>query len=93
MPTTAKGAATPLNIRVKPQQRRMIEEAARSSEKTVSDFVRDAALREAKNTLLDETVIRLSEADWDRFVTVLDAPARANPRLHDLMSRKPIWKQ
>ena len=83
---------TPLNIRIKSQQRKLIEEAARAADKTVSDFVREVAVREAQNTLLDRTAIYFTDAVWEEFTAALDAAPKDNPRLHDLMSRKPIWE-
>ncbi|MCG8444815.1 MAG: DUF1778 domain-containing protein [Hyphomicrobiales bacterium] len=80
-----------LNIRMKPEVRAKIELAANASGKSVSDFVRDAATREAENTLLDRTRIELNQADWERFITALDAPPTKHRRLRDLMSRKAVW--
>ena len=80
-----------LNIRMKPEVRAKIELAASASGKSVSDFVRDAATREAENTLLDRTRIELNQAHWEKFITVLDAPPTDNSRLRDLMSRKTVW--
>lgn len=37
-----------LNIRVKAHQRQLIERAAEETDQTVSDFVRDAAVRERR---------------------------------------------
>ena len=48
-----------LNIRIKANQRRLIERAAREADQTVSDFVRDAAVREAQHTLLDRTTFHI----------------------------------
>ncbi len=83
----------PLNIRVKAQQRRLIEHAAMAADKTVSDFVRDAAVREAQNALLDQTTISFNDDAWEAFTAALDAPPDANSRLRDLMSREPIWER
>jgi uncharacterized protein (DUF1778 family) len=83
----------PLNIRVKAQQRTLIEHAAVATDKTVSDFVRDAAVREAQNALLDQTTIYFTDEAWETFTAALDAPPEANSRLRDLMSRKPIWER
>ena len=83
----------PLNIRVKAPQRALIEQAASAAEMTVSDFVRDAVLLQAKNALLDRTNIALNEQEWAAFVEALDAPPASNPRLRDLMSRKAPWEQ
>jgi len=83
--------ATPLNIRIRSDQRSLIEQAAAALDKTVSDFVREAALREANNALLDQTVFQLDSAGWDKFNAALDAPPANNPKLKDLLSRKPVW--
>ncbi len=82
-----------LNIRIKASQRRLIERAASEADKTVSDFVRDAAVREAQHTLLDRTTFHVDEETWERFVEALDAPPTANPRLRDLMAREAAWDE
>ena len=83
----------PLNIRIKGPQRTLIERAAKQADKSISDFVRDAALQEAQNSLLDTTRIELDPASWEQFIAVLDAPPAENPRLRDLMSRKAPWER
>jgi len=58
----------PLNIRIKGPQRALIERAAKQADKSISDFVRDAALQEAQNALLDTTRIELDPAAWKKGV-------------------------
>jgi uncharacterized protein (DUF1778 family) len=82
---------SPLNIRIRADQRRLIEQAAQALDKTVSDFVREAALREANQTLLDQVLFQLSADAWQRFNEALNQPPVSNPRLQDLLQRKPIW--
>jgi len=93
MLTYSEEKVPPLNIRIKARQRRLIEEAAKATEKTVSDFVREVAVREAQNTLLDQTAIYFTDAAWQEFTTALDAEPGDNPRLRDLMSRTPTWEK
>ncbi len=90
---TLASKATPLNIRIRSDQRSLIEQAAKVSDKTVSDFVREAALREASNALLDQTVFQLDSKAWDKFNKALDTPPADNSGLRDLLSRKPVWKE
>ncbi len=92
MRTAAQERVAALNIRIKSAQRALIEQAAQASGKTVSDFVREAALREAQNALLDRTAIELDAAGWERFVAALDAPPAPNARLRELLARKPAWE-
>ncbi len=91
--TYANVKSSPLNIRIKPQQRLLIEQAAEVSNKTVSDFVRDIALREANHVIFDRTVFHLDPVAWDTFKATLDAPPKNNVRLRELMARKPIWEK
>ena len=81
-----------LNIRIKANQRQLIERAAQEADQTVSDFVRDAAVHEAQQTLLDRTAFHVDEETWERFTAALDAPTKNNPRLRDLMARDTVWK-
>lgn len=91
--TTTASSATPLNIRIRSDQRDLIEQAASVLDKTVSDFVREAALREANNALLDQTIFQLDSAAWKKFNVALDASPSNNPKLKDLLSRKPVWEE
>lgn len=93
MSTTQVDKAPALNIRIKAPQRALIERAARHANKSISDFVRDAAIQEAESTLLYTTRIELDPAAWEQFTSALDAPPAENPRLRDLMSRKAPWEQ
>ena len=93
MSSASADKSPPLNIRIKAPQRALIEQAAKQADKSISDFVRDAALQEAENALLDTTRIELDPAAWEQFIAVLDAPPAENPRLRDLMSRKAPWER
>ena len=92
MSSEAHEEAPTLNIRIKPSQRRLIERASMELDQSVSEFVRDAAVREAQHTLLDQTTFHMRVKTWEKFMAALDAPTKDNPRLRDLMSREPAWK-
>ena len=91
MHTNTAEKVSPLNIRIKAYQRTLIEDAAEIADKTVSDFVREAAVREARDTLLDQSSISFTDQAWEEFTAALDAAPQNNPRLRDLVSRQPIW--
>ena len=93
MSTSVSDKVPHLNIRIKANQRNIIEQAAQVRDKTVSDFVRDAALFEAKNALLDRTVLVLDKKEWDQFIAALDEPPQDNKRLQNLFSRKSAWEK
>lgn len=78
-----------LNIRIKPEERSLIDRAARASGKTRTDFILDAVRRVAENTLLEQTLIRVSPDAFDAFLTRLDAPPQPNERLSKTMQTPP----
>ncbi len=82
----------PINLRALESQRSLIDRAASILGKNRSDFMLETACREAENILLDQRLFRLNKADFDAFVTILDAPVKDNPTLRNLMARKAPWE-
>lgn len=81
-----------LNMRIKPEERGLIDEAARTLGKTRTDFILDAARRMAEDTLLERTLIKVSPEAYAEFVALLDAPAKSNERLSKLMNAPLPWE-
>ena len=81
-----------LNIRIKPEERSLIDRAARTLGKNRTDFILDAARRAAEETLLDRTVLRVSPEVYAEFLARLDAPAQPNARLRRTMRAAVPWK-
>jgi len=69
------------NIRIKPEERRLIDRAAKSLGKTRTDFVLDAARRRADETLADRAKLSVSPDVYARFPARLDAPPQADEQL------------
>ena len=82
-----------LNIRIKPEERRLIDRAARASGKTRTDFILDAARRLAENTLLEQTWVRVGPDAFEAFLARLDAPPQPNERLRKTMQTPPPWER
>ena len=81
-----------LNIRIKPEERSLIDRAARTLGKNRTDLILDAARRAAEETLLDQTVLRVSPEVYEEFLARLDAPAQPNARLRRTMRVAVPWK-
>ena len=90
--TQRKGPPRNINLRVKPHARSLIDRACAITDKRITDFVLDAACREAEDVLLDRRLFHLDESAYQAFVQALDAPTRRNPELKKLLSRKPLWE-
>lgn len=70
-----------LNIRTTPSEKALVEHAARVANMTTSQFVLQAAVRSAEETLADQTRFVLTPQEWDAFAEALDRPARVIPAL------------
>lgn len=93
-PPPARTARTEkLDLRLSPQAKRTLVAAAASAHRSVSDFVLESALRQAEETLADRRSFLLTEAQWNEFVTLLDAPPRAIPQLAELFARPSPWDE
>ena len=82
-----------LNIRIKAEERGLIDRAARAKGKNRTDFILDAARAAAEDALLDQAVIRLNESAYMEFLERLDAPPRSNARLQKTMQTSAPWDE
>lgn len=80
-----------LNIRIKAEDRALIDRAAEARRTTRTDFILDAARRAAEDALLDRALIAVDPKAYDEFVARLDAPAKPNKRLRRTMRTRPPW--
>ncbi len=90
MPATAPKRDT-LNIRIKPEEREMIDRAADARGQTRTDFILDAARRAAEEALLDRTVFTVSDAAYAAFLARLDAPVEPNEALRRTLRTAAPW--
>ena len=81
-----------LNLRIKPEERNLIDRAAKLRGKNRTDFVLDAARAAAEDTLLDQMVIRATPEAYEAFVALLNAPPQPNKRLYKTMTAPLPWK-
>jgi len=76
-----------LQIRVQPDEKRLLESAARASHLSVSAFVVQAAAERAEAILADRQFVTLSPAATKAFSEALARPASVNRRLADALRR------
>lgn len=80
------GRVERFSIRATPRQRRIIEQAAEASGKSVTAFLLDAASLEAQRTLADRRLFTLDAQRWRRFEEALERPVVEKPRLRRLLA-------
>jgi uncharacterized protein (DUF1778 family) len=81
-----------LNMRIQPDLRILIDQAAEIVGKNRTDFVLDAARQAAQTTLLDQVHLQLSPAAFKAFVQRLDAPPKPNQRLRKSLQTLAPWE-
>jgi uncharacterized protein (DUF1778 family) len=86
------GRREALNLRIRPQERELIDRAADLAGKNRTEFVLDAARRAAEDMLLDRTVFTVSPKAYRQFLARLDAPPRPQTRLRKSMQTPAPWE-
>ena len=81
-----------INLRANRKQRAIIDRAAETLGKNRSDFMLEAACREAEKVLLDQRYFQLDEKEFRKFSAALDKPPIENPRLRKLLLSKAPWE-
>lgn len=82
-----------INLRASKRQKKLIDQAAELLNRSRSDFMLEAACREAEALLLDVTRFTLPEKKFKRFMAMLDEPPRDNPKLRKLLRSKAPWER
>lgn len=91
MMRTASSKRETLNIRIKPEERSLIDRAAKVRGKNRTDFVLDAARSAAEEALLDQAIISVSPDAYAAFLARLDMPPQSNERLRKTMQVQAPW--
>jgi uncharacterized protein (DUF1778 family) len=87
-PTTRNAT---VNLRLQASARDLIDQAAAALGKSRTEFMVEAARREAQAVLLDRCVFAISHKNFAAFVAALDRPPADNPRLRRLFRTAAPW--
>lgn len=88
---TARDAT--IHIRALKQTKELIEAAAASLGKSLTEFTLESARKQAVDVLLDQRLFVLDAGRYEAFVQALDQPPPAGPKLKALMKRRPLWQR
>lgn len=92
MTDVAESRSERIDLRMTPAAKRTLLQAAAVTNKTLTEFLLDTGLNAAFDALADRRVFQLDAKRWDEFMTALSKPPKDNPRLRELLARKPKWK-
>ncbi len=75
-----------IDVRASSSVKQLLQEAARSCHKNVSEFLLDAGVIAANQALADRRRFVLNDDQWQAFQQALDRPVQTKPRLKKLLS-------
>lgn len=75
-----------IDVRASGSVKQLLQEAARASHKSVSEFLLDAGITAANQALTDRRHFLLDDAQWEAFQKALERPVSPKPRLKKLLS-------
>lgn len=80
-----------ISIRAKATQRDLIDQAAHRQGRSRSDFMLEAACKQAQDVLLDQTYFALDSKRLAAFQALLDSPPPPTDRLRRTLRAKAPW--
>ncbi|WP_031435067.1 type II toxin-antitoxin system TacA family antitoxin [Methylomarinum vadi] len=83
--------AVSINIRAKAKQRDLIDQAASRLGRSRSEFMLEAACREAEDVLLDQAFFAVDAGTFAQFQALLDKPLPPTDKLRRLLKKKAPW--
>lgn len=86
MPTTTGTKSERIDVRASGAIKQLLQEAAQANHKSVSEFLLDAGVTAAQETLAARTRFSLSEEEWVQFQQALGRPVQEKPNLRTLLT-------
>jgi uncharacterized protein (DUF1778 family) len=88
--TASRNKSERIDIRTTPAAKDTLQRAATIANKNVSEFLLDAGMAAAMETLADRRLFVLDDKKWRAFQEALDRPVRPLPRLKKLLAKPSI---
>ncbi len=79
-----------IELRTTPSMKALLQRAATSSHKNVTEFLLEAGIAAAEDALVDRRLFLLDDEDWSAFQEVLDRPVMSKSRLSRLLLEKSV---
>jgi uncharacterized protein (DUF1778 family) len=82
-----------IQIRASVETKAVLNRAAALRGQKLPEFVLESARRQAEEVILDQRNFFLGPEAHERFLAMLDAPAKPSKQLRALMRRTPSWER
>ena len=90
MATLSSSKSARIDVRASDSVKQLLQEAARSCHKNVSEFLLDAGITAANHALADRRRFELNDEQWKAFQKALDRPVKSKPRLKKLLAGRGV---
>jgi len=90
--TAASRRTSAINLRAFPAQRELIDRACIATHKKMTDFILEAACREAEHVLCDRRYFMLDDESFKAFDAALNVPLSDNKAVQTLLAGKAQWE-
>ncbi len=91
MAQAQKKVPVTISIRAQKRQRDLIDQAATVLHRSRSDFMLEAACRQAEDVLLDQAFFAVDAKTFKHFQHLLDKPLPSNDKLRRMLKTKAPW--
>ena len=92
MSTASKSKNRAISLRLHSGELALVDRAAKLLGCSQADFVREAAVKEAGDAVLEQGLIQMSQDGFTAFVDAIQQPAEAELQLIEALRRSPPWK-
>ena len=75
-----------LDIRITPEAKQLLQQAAKERHTSISQFVLESALNSASAVLAERSHFMLDAGQWEAFMEALDSPPRRHARMERLLN-------
>jgi uncharacterized protein (DUF1778 family) len=82
-----------IQLRASTSEKRLLQEAANTSKKTLSEFILGASITEAEIALSQRTRFVLDSDRWTKFIDLLERPVTAKPALKKLLTQPSVLER
>jgi len=82
-----------INIRMSESAKALLQEAAATCHKSVTEFLLEQGLRAAEHTIADKRLFLLNDKQWEEFCAILDRPSQEKPNLKRLLSTRSVFEK
>ncbi len=83
----------PLSIRLPEADLALIDRASRLTGRSRTEFMREAAVRDAEDIILSRQMLRFTDKGFRAFMASLENPGEPVPELVEVLSRVAPWEK